>query len=83
MLSLVYWIERCSKQWVTVSSLYGRIESLIKPFYYDAPASIFEERILIMMLHLGMVRIGEDEQRERYVQATPFGREAVAQLHEK
>ncbi|MGZ7445427.1 hypothetical protein [Paenibacillus sp. TH7-28] len=83
LLSLVYWIERCSNQWVTVSSLYGRIESLIKPFYYDAPAAIFEERILFMMLHLGMVRIGEDEQRERYVQATPFGHTAVAKLQEK
>lgn len=82
LLSLVYWIERCSKDWVTVSSLYGRVETLIKPFFYDTPASIFEERILQMMLHLGMVRFGEDEQRERYVQATPFGKAAVQQLQQ-
>ncbi|MGG6309565.1 DUF5302 domain-containing protein [Paenibacillus macerans] len=80
LLSLVYWTERCSKDWVTVSSLFGRVETLIKPFYYDTPASIFEERILQMMLHLGMVRLGEDERQERYVQATPFGKTVVQQL---
>ncbi|MFD1178740.1 hypothetical protein ACFQ3W_20915 [Paenibacillus puldeungensis] len=83
LLSLVYWVERCSKDWVTVSSLYGRVESLIKPFYYDSSKSIFEERILQMMLHLGMVRIGEDEHQERYVQSTLFGNKAVEWLQKK
>lgn len=81
LLSLVYWIERCSREWVTASSLYDRMSSLIKPFYYDSPESIFEERILRMMLHLGMVRIGDDGRGERYVQTTPFGKSAVHRLH--
>ncbi|WP_068785276.1 DUF5302 domain-containing protein [Paenibacillus phocaensis] len=81
LLSLVYWIVSCSKDWVTVPSLFDRVEPLIKPFFYDSPASIFEERILQMMLHLGMVRFGEDERHERYVQASPFGKQAVLQIH--
>ncbi|RCX23281.1 hypothetical protein DFP94_101878 [Fontibacillus phaseoli] len=80
LLSLMYWIERCSREWVTTSSLYTRMSSLIKPFFYDSPESIFEERILVMMLHLGMVRLGEDGQGERYVQTTPFGKSAVHKL---
>ncbi|MDQ0088080.1 hypothetical protein J2T12_001486 [Paenibacillus anaericanus] len=80
LLSLVYWIERCSKEWVTISSLYENMERLIKPFFYDSSESIFEERILRMMLHLGMVRIGEDEQQVRYIQTTQFGRAAILGL---
>lgn len=80
LLSLAYWIERCSREWVTASSLYDRMSSLIKPFFYDTPESIFEERILRMMLHLGMVRLGEDGQGVRYVQTTPFGKSAVHKL---
>jgi len=81
LLSLVYWMICCSKDWVTVPSLFERVEMLIKPFFYDSPASIFEERILQMMLHLGMVRFGEDERHERYVQASPFGKQAVQLIH--
>ncbi|WP_410768379.1 hypothetical protein [Fontibacillus sp. BL9] len=80
LLSLMYWIERCSREWVTTTSLYARMSALIKPFFYDSPESIFEERILVMMLHLGMVRLGDDGQGERYVQTTPFGKSAVHKL---
>ncbi|MNP73453.1 hypothetical protein D3C76_1701700 [compost metagenome] len=64
-----------------MKSLYRRIEPLIRPFYYDTPTSIYEERIIRMMLHLGMLRMGEDEQGERYVQTTPFGTSAVKLLY--
>lgn len=80
LLSLIYWICRCSEEWVTVTSLKGSMEKLIKPYFYDTSASIFEERILKMMLHLGLIRIGENEARERYVQATPFGKTALKEL---
>ncbi|WP_110932510.1 hypothetical protein [Paenibacillus bouchesdurhonensis] len=83
LLSLMYWIERCSAEWVTVASLFERMELLIKPFFYDTPESIFEERILRMMLHLGMLRIGEDDSRERFVQTTPFGKHCVQQLQKR
>ncbi|MNJ66667.1 hypothetical protein D3C77_627600 [compost metagenome] len=81
LLSLIFWSERCSKDWVSVTSLYEVIEPLIKPFYYDTPASIFDERLLRMMLHLGMIRMGENEQGVRFVQTTPFGTYAVQYLH--
>lgn len=80
LLSLIYWIERCSAQWVTASSLFAQIGFLIRPFFYDTPESIFEERILRMMLHLGLIRIGEDGSSERFVQVTPFGSQAIQQL---
>lgn len=80
LVSLIYWIERCSRDWVTASSLFAGMSTLIKPFYYDSPESIFEQRILQMMLHLGMVRLGDNGLGETYLQTTPFGREAVQKL---
>lgn len=77
LLSLVYWIERCSKDWVAATSLYERLSTLIKPFFYDSAESIYEERILRMMLHLGMVRLGDDGQGTMYLQTTPFGKSVV------
>ncbi|WMT42704.1 hypothetical protein RE628_10600 [Paenibacillus sp. D2_2] len=81
LLSIIYWIERSSADWVSVASLYQKLESLIAAFFYDTPKSIFEERILRMMLHLGMIRIGENGDGERYVQTTGFGKMATGQLH--
>ncbi|HEY4391167.1 MAG TPA: hypothetical protein VGN02_07435, partial [Paenibacillus sp.] len=81
LLSIIYWIERSSADWVSVASLYQKLESLIAPFFYDTPESIFEERILRMMLHLGMIRIGENGDGKRYIQTTGFGKMATGQLH--
>lgn len=80
LLSLVYWTLHCCREWVSLASLYSSLSPLIKPFFYDSPESIFEERILLMMLHLGMVRIGDNGQGEKFVQTTPFGRTAVHKL---
>lgn len=80
LLSLIYWIDRGSTEWVTVSSLYQSLEKFIKPFYYDTSVAIFQERILKMMLHLGMLRIGEDNFQNRLVRMTPIGRAYVDTL---
>ncbi|AWB44993.1 hypothetical protein DCC85_12690 [Paenibacillus sp. CAA11] len=77
LLSLVYWIDRGSKGWVSANSLFVAMERFINPYYYDTPESIFQERILKMMLHLGMIRIGEDEQEGMIVRMTAAGRAAV------
>lgn len=57
--SLVYWIGTCSDQWVTVESLVRAVGWMVKPFYYDDASSMMEGRILRMMVHLGMLRLGD------------------------
>ncbi|MEK5027338.1 MULTISPECIES: hypothetical protein [unclassified Paenibacillus] len=74
--SLVYWISVSAEEWVSVSSLVEGLGWLIKPFYYDDAASILEQRILRMMLHLGMIRLGETPEGP-VVQMTPWGTEAA------
>ncbi|GGG05215.1 hypothetical protein [Paenibacillus aceti] len=83
LLSIIYWINCSAADWISERSLYQQLEPLISPFFYDTPESIFEERVLRMLLHLGMIRIGEDETGERYVQATGFGKTAVRQLYKE
>lgn len=78
--SLVYWISLGADRWVTAASLSEGIGWLIKPFYYDDAGSILEQRILRMMLHLGMVRLGEAAGGTA-VMMTPWGCEASVPKH--
>jgi hypothetical protein len=71
------WIDRLGGQWVTTSSLGEVLCKLIKPFYYDTSESIFEQRILQMMMHLGLIRIGEDEKQGKVVQVTKLGSSVI------
>ncbi|MDQ1909398.1 hypothetical protein RAC89_02640 [Paenibacillus sp. GD4] len=80
--SLVQWLDKlASRTWVTASSLKEAIGPLIRPFYYDSPDSILEQRILQMMMHLGLVRIGEDEAAGRVVQVTKLGSSLIAGIY--
>ncbi|GAB1156926.1 hypothetical protein YWY31_29510 [Paenibacillus illinoisensis] len=70
--SIVYWTGECAPGWSTAESLFRQIGPLIQPFYYDTPETIYETRVVKMMLHLGMLRIGEQE-GESTVQMTAWG----------
>lgn len=71
--SLAHWIERLCKNWTTTESLQGILCRLIKPYYYDTPEAIYRERVLRMMMHLGLLRIGSDETRGEVIQMTKLG----------
>jgi hypothetical protein len=75
--SLVQWINKLCPEWVTVNSLMSTLGRFIKPFYYDTPESIMEQRILQIMLHLGLIRIGENDTDGRLVQMTAIGRNII------
>ncbi|MDO7905049.1 hypothetical protein Q5741_01315 [Paenibacillus sp. JX-17] len=73
LVSLVYWVGESSRSWVLTESLMDSVGILIKPFYYDKPHDILHKRLLHMMLHLGMVRIGELPGCGTAVQMTAWG----------
>lgn len=75
--SLAGWIERLAGQWVTAASLGDVLYKLVKPFYYDSSESIVEQRILQMMMHLGLIRIGEDQEYGTVVQVTKLGTNVI------
>ncbi|MDF2963534.1 MAG: hypothetical protein K0S39_5269 [Paenibacillus sp.] len=71
--SLVFWLEKLTKTWVTVESVKTALVPLVRPFYYDSPDSILEQRILQMMMHLGLIRLGQHEEKGAVVQLTKLG----------
>ncbi|MDF2924404.1 MAG: hypothetical protein K0R57_3318 [Paenibacillaceae bacterium] len=75
--SLVYWMQELTGQWVTAASLAEVLCPLIKPYYYDSPQAIFEQRFLPMLSHLGLLRIGVDEQFGSVVQMSVLGQSVV------
>ncbi|MEW9698971.1 hypothetical protein [Paenibacillus sp. SI8] len=75
--AITQWIDRLGGQWVTAASLGEVLVRLIKPFYYDTSESIFEQRILQMMMHLGLIRMGEDEELGKVVQMTRLGSSVI------
>ncbi|MDI4645507.1 hypothetical protein [Cohnella hashimotonis] len=77
--ALAQWVMRLSRHsWVTVSSLETTLLPLVKPYYYDSEKSVFEQRTLAMMLHLGLLRLGESAMGEAVVTMTPQGVVLVA-----
>ncbi|PCL94746.1 hypothetical protein [Paenibacillus lautus] len=75
--SLVYWISQCARDWVTAASLYESLGWLIRPFYYDSPQNILEQRIIRMLMHLGMLRIGESQSMGTSYKMTALGLKAA------
>jgi hypothetical protein len=71
--SLVHWIDLLCTEWVTVDSLLETISMLIKPYYYDKPESILHGRVLQMMLHLGLLRLGEHSEFGKVVRVNTAG----------
>lgn len=72
--SIVHWIERLSRQrWVTGNSLAGILCPFVKPYFYDSPDNIFDQRILQMLMHMGIIRLGEDENQGKVVLTTLMG----------
>lgn len=76
VLALTHWVQRLSSRWVTASSLIQCLSPMVKPFYYDNAETIVEQRILQMMMHMGLIRIGENV-NGKVVQATQLALSAI------
>jgi hypothetical protein len=79
--SLVQWIDRLANSWVSIASLFEALGPLIKPYYYDASDSIFKQRMILMMLHLGLVRIGEDPTAGNVLQVSKLGSSLIQGIY--
>ncbi|REK77236.1 hypothetical protein [Paenibacillus paeoniae] len=73
LLSLVHWIHALAADWVTIASLKDVFVPFIKTYYYDDAHAILEARLLKMMMHLGLLRIGEDPVHGTVVRMTKAG----------
>ncbi|CAM3971361.1 hypothetical protein L1N85_04150 [Paenibacillus alkaliterrae] len=78
LLSLVHWMSALAEQWVTVESLRKVLVPYIKPYYYDDANTILEQRIMSMMVHLGLLRLGEHPLFGAVVRMTKAGRAIIS-----
>ncbi|MBC8081036.1 MAG: hypothetical protein H7X86_11870 [Gorillibacterium sp.] len=79
--SILHWIDLLATSWTSIQSLRLVIRNLIKPFYYDSADSVFEERIIPMMVHLGLVRIGEQPQYGTLLRMTRSGSHMIRGIY--
>lgn len=75
--ALVRLIERLAVRWVTADSLRAALRPHVRPFYYDDPDAVLDKRVFAMMVHLGLLRIGEDEGGIAVLRMTNAGRKLV------
>ncbi|WP_019122432.1 hypothetical protein [Brevibacillus massiliensis] len=57
-------------EWVAHAEIEQSLLKWLKPFYYDDPASILSNRLLKMMVHLGLLKAGQAEGGEWYYSTT-------------
>ncbi|PZD93548.1 hypothetical protein DNH61_23300 [Paenibacillus sambharensis] len=81
LAAIVHWIDELAVKWVAIDSLKSELLPLIRPFYYDSAETVFNQRVIMMMLHLGLLRIGEDEQGSQVVRMTAAGQAIVRGVH--
>ncbi|SFS94647.1 hypothetical protein [Marininema halotolerans] len=64
---VVKWIELLSRDtWQNAEEIYQGINEWLSPYYYETKEDLFN-RILKMMLHLGMIRMGEADVGSRLI----------------
>ncbi|QJC51884.1 hypothetical protein HGI30_10210 [Paenibacillus albicereus] len=78
LASLVHWVDELADRWVTADSLREVLMPYVKPYFYDTAEAVLDTRILMMMLHLGLLRIGEEEHRGTVLRMTRLGRAVIA-----
>lgn len=78
--SIAQWIDCLTSQWIVTSTLSHVLCPLIKPFFYDSAESIISARIIQMMMHLGLVCLGEDHIHGMVMRITPIGSKLIQSI---
>ncbi|WP_239614187.1 hypothetical protein [Cohnella mopanensis] len=72
--TLTQWIMRLSTEWTTVDSIFQILQPLVRSYYYDTQQDVLERRVLVMLMHLGVIRWGETADGIRVIIMTPQGK---------
>jgi hypothetical protein len=79
--ALVHWFDQLAKDWVSIASMAEVLNPLIKPYYYDSSDSIFRQRMILMLHHLGLVRLGEDTSLGSVMQLSKLGSSLIQGIY--
>lgn len=74
-------IHRLGGDWMDLSSMYELCLPFLNAFYYDSTEDVWQTRVVKMLVHLGVARIGSDspESPPRWFQTTELGQELLSQ----
>ncbi|MCM3747486.1 hypothetical protein M3223_08975 [Paenibacillus pasadenensis] len=78
LASIVHWVDELADRWVSADSLREVLIPFIKPYYYDTAETVMDSRVLMMMMHLGLLRIGENEEQGTVLRMTRLGKAVIA-----
>jgi len=68
-----------TEKWVKATSAFTVLAALLNAYYYDDVTHVWQDRILKMLMHLGLIRIGEDENSTTWFQITKLGQQLLTQ----
>lgn len=68
-----------SNQWLDLDQVYTMIQPWLKPYYFDDVPTIFRERIIQMMVHLGVLQMFYNKEDQRTYLS--FNRSRVTENH--
>lgn len=75
--AIANWLAELCGRWVTIASIEQILLPYIKPYFYDSAQSILEQRVIAMLLHLGLLRVGEHAAAGKVIRITPIGKAVI------
>lgn len=80
LLLNIRWIQfLASSQWIQRNTLQRAVEQWLDPYYYVSKEELLD-RILQMMLYLGMINLGEDEEGVQWLKMTAEGEQHIKNI---
>ncbi len=70
-------IAHSAVKWIDSEQMLNTVSDLVQPYYYDDQLQVWRTRILKMLMHLGMIRIGADENGREWFQITQLGQQLL------
>lgn len=66
-----------SPDWIRTDTMLSMLGDLVKDYYYDSREQVWNVRVLKMLTHLGVIRIGQDEASHTWFQITKLGQQLI------
>ncbi|MBX5437074.1 MAG: helicase-associated domain-containing protein [Alicyclobacillaceae bacterium] len=70
-------IAHVAIRWVHGPSMMEQLSPFVNEYYYDSQEQVWNTRILKMLMHLGVIRLGWDEAGEPWFQMTKLGQQLL------
>jgi hypothetical protein len=74
---VVHLLAHTAVDWLDSAETLDALAHLVTPYYYDDREQVWRTRILKMLMHLGLIRIGQDETGREWFQITKLGQQLI------